>query len=370
MENNSKLEQLYKSLNNIKTKSFKIIAFVPDTQNVASAAVAEIYNFINTLRKEGYDGYILADKKGYQAPTYLEQELQAIPHLYSEDGNMIVTPEDFIIIPEYFVNIMEQCKNLPATKIVLAQSYDNIVNGLIGGMTWKNFNIKNVITTSSKISDFIKKLHGDNYDIKEYVIGIPEYFQPAKFKNPLVTFLSRNNQDIVKVSKMFYLQNPDLTWVMFEDLKGTTREHFASKLAQSSVTVWIDRLASFGTLPIEAMASGSLVVGLLPEITPEYIHQQSSNGVWVSNIYDLPKAIGDAVRASIHKNIPQAIYTDMSDTANTYTKTKSDDSILSVFEYYRSSREVELEKMAKAFSLKEERIKSTKAVIIVEEDEE
>jgi hypothetical protein len=368
MEKNSKLEQLYNSLNNIKSKAFKVIAFVPDTQNVASAAVAEIYNFISVLRKEGFDGYILADKRDYQAPTYLDQELQAIPHLYSEDNNMVVKPEDFIIIPEYFVNIMEQCKNLPATKIVLAQSYDNIVNGLIGGMTWKNFNIKNVITTSSKISDFIKNLHGDNYDIKEYRIGIPEYFHPENAKTPLITFLSRNNQDIVKVSKMFYLQNPDLTWIMFEDLKGTSREHFASKLRKSMVTVWIDRLASFGTLPVEAMASGSVVVGLMPEITPEYIHAQSSNGVWVSNIYELPKALGEVVRAAIHKNIPNGLYEDMADTASAYTTKKSNESIINVFNHYVTKRQDELEKMAKAFEAK---VKTSKSLVqIVDEDEE
>jgi hypothetical protein len=368
MEKNSKLEQLYNSLNNIKSKAFKVIAFVPDTQNVASAAVSEIYNFINVLRKEGFDGYILADKKDYQAPAYLDQELQALPHIYSEDGNMVVKPEDFIIIPEYFVNIMEQCKNLPATKIVLAQSYDNIVNGLIGGMTWRNFNIKDVITTSANISSFITKLHGEHYDIKEYVIGIPDYFHPTNQKTPLVTFLSRNNQDIVKVSKMFYLQNPDLTWVMFEDLKGTSREHLASKLRQSMVTVWIDRVASFGTLPVEAMASGSVVVGLLPEMTPEYIHEQSSNGVWVSNIYDMPNAIGEVVRAALHKNIPEAIYKDMSDTASQYTQAKSNESIINVFSHYVTKRQDELEKMAKAFEAK---VKTSKSMIqVVDEDEE
>jgi hypothetical protein len=368
MEKNSKLEQLHNSLKNIKSKAFKVIAFVPDTQNVASAAVGEIYNFINVLRREGFDGYILADKKDYQAPSYLDQELQAIPHLYSENTNMVVKPEDFIIIPEYFVNIMEQCKNLPATKIVLAQSYDNIVNGLIGGMTWKNFNIKNVITTSTKISDFIKSLHGDNYDIKEYIIGIPEYFHNENTKTPLVTFLSRNNQDIVKVSKMFYLQNPDLTWVMFEDLKGTTREHFASKLRQSMVTVWIDRLASFGTLPVEAMACGSVVVGLLPEITPEYVNDTVPSGVWVANIYDMPKALGEVIRAAIHKNIPNGLYEGMADTASTYSMEVSDESILASFNHFLTKRTEELEKMAKSFEVK---VSASKSLIqIVDEDEE
>src|SRR5688572_1923511 len=113
MEELSKLEKIKLSYENFKEKKNKWLFFVPDTQGVASAAIVEIYTHAKTLKNLGYQVYIFSDKEDYSAPSYLDQDLRSLPHKnLKKQGkdNMVldieISPEDFMVIPDFFTNIM------------------------------------------------------------------------------------------------------------------------------------------------------------------------------------------------------------------------------------------------------------------------
>ncbi len=353
-----KIDVISTSLDNLKAKKFKVIFFVPSLPEGNYAQnVVEIYNHAYVLKQIGYEVFIMGDKPDYRIPSYLDDELKALPHSNlkmrkGEKGDELfldleISLEDTIVIPEYFVNICESTRNLPANRILLVSSYEYFVNSLIVGTKFSEFGIKNIITTSAKMEDFIKTYHGANtYDIQKYTIGIPDYFKSETFKQPFVTFLSRNPSEIMKIVKLFFLQFPELRWITFQDLRGTSRKEFAKKMGSSIATVWIDKIAGHGTTAIEAMKSGTIPISLVPDVIPEYITDES--GVWVQDIYKIVDVLAQVIKSHLEDAISADFYKSMSATADKYSMDISNKSIIDSYNYFFQKRIEELNSYVEA----------------------
>lgn len=351
--NLSKAEKIQKALDNIAAQKQKIFFFVPETNGIASGAVIEIYNQINVLRKAGFDASPISERRDYEVPTYLDEEARALKHYHAEKSTFPVSPEDILVIPEFFTPLMEQTKNMGCMRVVLAQTYDYTVTSNLPGMIWKNYGMENVISTSENLSNFIRKYHGDfNYDIKEYKIGVPEYFESPILKKPIVTFFTRNPQDIAKISKLFYYLYPEFQWVVFDDLRGSSRIDFARKMAESPVMVWVDRIAGFGQTPLEAMKAGTVPVGLAPDMIPEYMMENT--GAWTSSFYEIPDLLGKVLKMWVNDNLPAELVEGMKAKAAEYSQSISDASILETFGYFIKKRQVELEEVLATINKAEE----------------
>lgn len=338
-----KIDLLKKSKQNILDKNFKILFFMTDSE-IASAAVYELYNQVKILREIGYDAKILTDKNDFQVPEFLDQDLKALPHISAEGQTFSISTEDFIIIPELFVNIMEQVKNLPCEKILLLQNFENAVRGLLPGASWSDYNIRNIITTNSKLAELATTYFG-KYDTQVYTIGIPDYFKTlSKPKTPVITFYSRNSQELEKVIKLFYLKYPHYRFISFEDLRGTSREEYAKKLADSIACIWLDRISSFGTTPIEAMKVGTVPIGIVPDIIPEYLEDQTKDtGFWVNDLLTIPDCIHEVVKHWMQNGIPQKLYDDMLETSSKYNIVDSKQTIINTYTYFIDKRINELQ---------------------------
>lgn len=332
-----KLKNLEIAKENLNNNSFNIYIFVPDTEGVASAAVYELYYHAYVLRNAGYGVYMISEKEDYQIPDYLDEVFHSIPHTNAEKGDVDIAPHDFVIISEFFTNIMEQIKQLPCSKIVFAQSYDYSINALMPGMKWSDFGIRNVITTNEKLKEKIKELHGDIYNIQTYTIGIPDYFKPAKFKKPKVVFFTRNATDSTKIIKQFYLKYRDLSWVSFEDLRNTTRKEFAEKMSDSAFCLWVDKIAGFGTPPLEAMKCNTIPIAYTPEVIPSYMEEDHS-GLWTADYYEIPDLIAKSMYHFLEDKLPENIYKKMDKIASKYSPENSEKEIKEIYNDFIEKR--------------------------------
>lgn len=348
------IEKLKLSRLNLINKNFKILFFVVEAE-LPSLAIYEIYNQVKILKEIGYDAQILTDKKDYKIPEFIDDDLKALPHVTTEENTFQITPEDFIIIPELFTNVMEQIKNLPCEKIVLLQNYENAMRSLTFGVKWADFNIRNVLTTSEELKKLASETltNNQNFDIQVYNIGIPDYF--AKTQRPkdcIVTYFSRNPQDISKVVKMFYLKYPHFSFISFEDLRGEngnpfiTRKDFAKKIEKSFATLWLDRYTSYGTTPIEAMKVGTIPVGVIPEIIPNYIAERNeqnelvykNTGFWSTELLTVPDMLADCVKRWLQDAVPDEMYSAMELEASKHLYKDSKQSIVDKYTYFIDKR--------------------------------
>lgn len=349
-QNNPRLEMVEKlktAVENIDKKDFGLYFFAMDTKGNATAGVANIYEHVKTLRELGYNAQILHEKNDYQTVgSWLGQEYAELPHVSIEAQQLQVSAADFIIVPEVFANIIEQTSQMPAKTIVFCQSYDYIMEMLSPGKKWGDYRVDTAITTTTKQGDYIKTLF-PNVKTEVIPVGISEHFTPSeKPKKPIIAVSTREQRDLVKLFKTFYLKYPHFKWVSFRDMRGLPREQFAEALKECCMSVWIDDISGFGTFPIESMKCDVPVIGKVPRMVPEWM--EDNNGVWTHDMLNITDLIAQYLQAWMEDSEPQEVLGEMSKMKDKYTLEQEKTSIKDVYERIISERRTGLENQYKA----------------------
>jgi glycosyltransferase involved in cell wall biosynthesis len=330
MEDNIK-NLIKESISKLEKKDFKIFFFVMDTKGNAIASIANIYEHVKILRDLGYDAQILHEKNDYVPMGAALGDVYAeLPHVSIEAQQLKVNTHDFIVIPEIFANVMEQTAKLPSKRIVFVQSYDYIFEMLMPAKNWLDYGIKTVITTSEKQKNYVENLMTNKLNVEVIPVSIPEYFKPSdKPKKPIIAVSTRDQRDLVKLYKSFYLKYPHLKWVSFRDMKGLPREVFAKSLAESCLAIWVDKPSAFGTFPVEAMKCDVPVLGLVPDMLPEWIADK--NGLWTQDPLAIVDLAANYFQAWLEDGEPQELYDEMSKIKEQYTVEQQKNKINEVY---------------------------------------
>lgn len=344
----AQLEKVKVSLDKVLTKKSKVLFCMPES-NAPAVSIYEVYFQATTVKNLGYDVKILTEKGDYVKPNWIEPELMNFEFFSMEKTNLTVGAEDILVIPEIFSNVMEQTKNLPCLRVGLLQSIDYMINSLIPGVDWTAFGIHNMITTSESMKSLVEDYYGKTkFDIKVYNVGIPSYFHPStEPQKPVLSIIGRNANEVSKVVKLFYSRYPQYNWVTFDTMvtqskppQPLRRVDFAERLRKNFAAVWIDRIASFGTFPLECMASGTIPIAIKPDLTPEYLLTVNAEGkkvyaentgVWTDDLYTLPILIGDVITKFLDDAVTDEIYDSMKNIASRYTQEASAKQIEEIF---------------------------------------
>jgi len=319
------------AIDSMDKKEFGIHFFTMDTQGNPIASVTNIYEHVRILRELGYNASILHEKNEYTPITWLGEEYADIPHISAEGSELKINPQDIIVVPEIYSNVMEQLSKLPGYRVVMCQSYDYILEMLPPGKSWRDYGIDKCITTTESQKNYINNLFSNTIDVSVIPVGIPDYFKPTeKDKKPIVSVVTRDQRDLVKIFKSFYLKYPHLKWITFRDMRGLPKEVFAKDLAESCLAVWVDDIAGFGTFPLEAIKSNVPVIGKVPNIVPEYFSDK--NGLWCHDVNTIPDLISNYIQAWLEDSEPAELYTEMEKLKDEYSMTKLAENVKDVYE--------------------------------------
>jgi hypothetical protein len=337
--NQEQISKIELSLNNMKEKKSRLYFFVQDTKGNAKASVAYIYDLALTLKKQGYNAIILHEKPDYVGVSgWLGQEyMDQLPHKSIDGQSLEVAPEDFVVIPELFGFVMGQLTKLPCGKIVLCQAYDHMLETLQPGQTWPSLGFYKCITTSQQQKEHLENImRGVSFDILKPVVS--DKFQksnlPAK---PIIAIHSRDQRDSINVIKTFYLKFPQYRWITFRDMRGLSQSEFAKSLKECFLSVWIDETSSYGTFPLESMKSNVPVLGLVPNLIPEWMNE--NNGIWLNNKNQISDFIADFIQNWLEDNIKEELKDEMLKVVeNLSTKQEFEKVSLELFETYLKTR--------------------------------
>lgn len=347
MEDNVK-SLIVDAVSKLEQKEFKIYFFVMDTKGNPLASLATIYEHARILRELGYDALILHEKSDYTPVGLSLGEVYAqIPHTSIEKQQLKVNTQDFIVIPEIFANVMEQTSKLPSKRIVFSQSFDYIFEMLLPGKNWADFGITDVITTTEKQKEYVENLFSKRVKAEVIPVSIPEYFKPSETpKKPIIAISTRDQRDLVKIYKTFYLKYPHLKWVSFRDMRGLPKEVFAKSLAESCLAVWIDDNSAFGTFPIEAMKSNVPVLGVVPNMVPDWMTDK--NGLWTHDPLMVADLAANYFQTWLEDGEPQELFEEMSKMKDAYTVSQQKEKIQEVYGKFFQNRINELKAMLPA----------------------
>jgi hypothetical protein len=291
-----------------------------------------------TIKDAGFNPIILHEKNDYAGVAkWLGEEYMNIPHRVIEGQNLEISPEDFLIIPEIFGFMMEQVKQLPCAKVVLAQSYAYIVETLQPGQNWAQYGFFKCLTTTNNQKDYIERvMRQSTCDvIKPY---ISENFYPkSQPPMPIVGVHTKEQSDAINIIKTFYLKFPQYRWFTFRDLRGLTEVEFANSLRDCFVSVWIDDESGFGTFPLESMKSNVPVIGKVPNLPAEWMTEE--NGIWITDKTLFADVIADFIQNWLEDNIKPEMYEEMKKTADKYSnKQEFESSVTTLFAKFLINR--------------------------------
>jgi hypothetical protein len=220
-----------------------------------------------------------------------------------------------------------------------------MISGLLPGIDWSIFGVQNVITTSDTLKNLLTSHYNNKFNIKTYNIGIPDYFNKSeKPQNPIISIVGRNQNEVGKIVKLFYAKYPQYTFIAFDNMltksnppQTMRRVDFAERLKSNFAAVWIDRIASFGTFPLECMKCGVIPIAIKPDITPEYLltddktAYQQNTGAWTTDLYSLPMLIGDVITKYLDDSIGDEIYNQMKTISDKYSVENSEKQVQNAY---------------------------------------
>lgn len=379
------------SINKLQNNDFRVYFYCPPV-NFASGGMGTLLRLAKNLKEDGFSVKLVyqprldqrasyedsmkesqKQKKQIQInvfekfePTWMDFDLEGIEIIPLGEGEIIfndqnrtkvqaqplaVSPEDLLIIPEGFPDVMQKTMQTACKRVVLAQSWFYVLNAMQPGQTWQHFGIQDVISVSDAITEYLGsvmpglRVKNIKQGINRELFKVPEKMSS---KTPVVVYSANRGQEnklkTINLIKTFYMFYPHLRWVRFVELANMSREEFAERLSSSAFALYTDDIAGFGTLPLEAMACGTHVVGWASFGGKEYMDE--NNGFWTNNgdIFQTAEVLGVAIDKWLNGELDNpTVQEAYEETLSHYTVEGERSQFLNIINEYKKERINELE---------------------------
>jgi hypothetical protein len=231
------------------------IYFLCPDMDIPSGGINRIYRLAQISSEWGFSACVLHQKKGFR-----NQWAPYDPNFQYWGNGFIFSPGDVVVIPESEPTAMQQLPN-NLRKIVLALDWSYIFENLPMGQRWTDYGICQVLTASRVVQDFIAwTMHLPVYRITPPIDHERFYFDPLKKKNTIAYMAHRNDHGewIEKIFRQLPRQLSDWNWI---PIKGMTVEAYAEVMRRARIFVSTGLREGVPGPILEAMASGTIVVG-------------------------------------------------------------------------------------------------------------
>ena len=270
-------------------------------------------------------------------PRWMEFSIDGIKLIGIDSISEIhFSKDDILMIPEGFGDLVKETKDLPCKRAIVAQSWIYILNSMSEPFHWKEYGVNDVISISDGITDFINEIM-PNLNIYQYKQSINHnIFTTAKNKEHSVCFSANRGEEsrykALSAVNIFRKQSKHSKMIYFHELRGYSRLDFANILSKSSICLYTDEVAGFGTLPLEAMACNTHVVGFKNIGNKEYVND--SNGFWVANgdYIELGKKLTLAVDILFESNFTASLLINERNTSMAYNELNEELEVVNIFD--------------------------------------
>lgn len=375
------------AISNLRDNKFKVYFYCPP-MNSPSGGIGVLLKSAKNLKDNGFNVSVIYEPRQDQRASYEASakakkqidifdkfnpkwvdfdisDLEITPlgdkEITLNDGTsqqcvpLSVNPDDFLIIPEGFPDVMKKTAQVSCKRIVFAQSWFYILNAMQPGEKWQHFGIKDVISASDAISEYLTSVM-PGLSVKDFKQGINRdiFKVPTKIsdKMPMVAFsASRGPENKLKtynIIKTFYAFYPHLKWIRFQELEGMDREEYAERLSSCAFYLYTDDVAGFGTAPLEAMACGTHTIGWASFGGKEYMNNE--NGFWCNNgdIFQTAEILGIAIDKWLNGDMDtDMVQEEYEKTLSKYTTEGEKENIVKILNEYKDERIKELESFKK-----------------------
>ena len=332
----------------IEDKKSSLYFFVSDCKNVPNSEMLYIYQMALTLKELGYDVCMLyqlnneyskhelkkLEKAGKPIDylrvfegvgEWLGEAYASIDHMNISNSTWRVSPSDVLFIPEVYSSLMKETfeKGIPCKRIVVLQNFKYITEFIPYGDQWINYGITDAVASNENQANLITSVFPY---VKCDVVNpyIQECMRKAAMAKKLIVNISATkSSDAEHIIKTFYWKYPTMQFVTFRSLRNLPVNEYADMLKEGCITIWHDPDTPFGRSAIDAIKCGNIVIGKVPELIPEWMTDENgnilNNGVWYTNIDQIPDILARVIGSWMRDEVPVEIYEEMGKMENKYT---------------------------------------------------
>ena len=354
------LERFTEELQKIEKKENKLLFFVIDSKGNPSGTLEYIYKMALAAKKDGYSVTMLHQEKAEEfvgVGEWLGEEYSSLQHSDINKGEVSVSPSDILFIPDIFSNVMEATKELPCKRIAIVQNTDFITEIIPLGKQWGDFGILEAIVNTKEQEKILK----DYFPYLKTTVLEPKidpiFFNTEEPKKMVINVISQDQSDINKIVKPFYWKFPTYRWVSFRDIRGVSKQDFSEALREAAITIWCDEKTKFGYTAIEALASGNILIGKLPNDLPSWMLNEDGSvkncGLWFKSFDSIHNMIAAVVRAWTTDQVPEEIKQIAQEVAGNYSQLTFETDAVNIFKQIINKRKSDMEELLVQLKSKE-----------------
>jgi Glycosyl transferases group 1 len=233
------------------------------------------HRHVETLATHGFEAYVRPYRDDAGPPWFD----QAAPSMLR--GSYHPRQDDVLVLPEDNRGLIERSLKSTVRKVVFCQNHYYASLGIGTYRTLADVGINAAVAASGTILHFLRERFPETaaalvpYPIDEML------FQP-RLKRVQVCYAPRKRPiEAAYIIDRLRSLHPDLNDIPFVEISEMHERQVAEVMGESAVFLSLNRLEGLGLMPLEAMASGCVVVGFTGVGGREYA--TSANGFWTEN---------------------------------------------------------------------------------------
>jgi hypothetical protein len=266
------------------------ILYVSHDVSQPRAGIRVLYDHVAALRGHGLEAFVVHAAPGFRYPF----APATVPVLGSKPG-LRVSDSDVLVVPEDYPGAIRMCAQVTCRKVLLCQNHFYVFEGLRPGEAWADFGFSGYMCVSRPIRQALRRWFGVDAHVVRPAIEEAYFgdgFKPLSGPIAIACMPRKGLHNIRLVQGLLAVDRKNISWL---EIEGVPKEQVAARLREAHVYVSTSIHEGLGMPPLEAMATGCLVVGFTGGGGLDYA--SAENGVWVAD--QDPWALADALKQTI-----------------------------------------------------------------------
>jgi hypothetical protein len=258
-----------------------------------SGGVRRLYRHVEVLNRDGIEAFILHKSPDFRIGWF---ESDAQVRSFDNQGSAFLE-NNVLVIPEVMAPLMKLVAKKPIIRVAIALNWAYIYGCLPIGEDWRTYGITQAIAGSQCEREFILKTMG--IDAHVLVSGTDDnLFHPRDERVLQIAYMPRKNSLASVILGVFRSIYPELNSIPIVPISDLSHRSVAQVLGQSAIFLTATFPEGLARPPLEAMASGCIVVGFAGRGALEYMKDgnncyRADDGDVISAAHYLAKAVAD-----------------------------------------------------------------------------
>ena len=268
----------------------RIVFLNPFAKTEISGGIKTAYRHAELLTEMGFDACVYQPEG---PPGWFETRAKVLKSLMSPASS------DILVFPEAINGPLVEIARArtPAKKVLYCQAQYYLLFNAIPPEDYRTLGFARVGCQSDIAKGFLERvLHFDDVGVLPCFVD-PALFHPRQKSMQIAAIPKKLPREAAAIHSVFRLKYPELRSVPWAILEDASEREIAETFGRSTVVLSLPFLESFGLVPLEAMASGAIVIGFHGHGALEYA--TSDNGYWFpsDHIEETADALAQTIRA-------------------------------------------------------------------------